>query len=233
MGETEIGNRIKLLRDVLRITQIDFADMINISRPLLSMIERNKSIPTLETLKKIYTTFDVSPEYFFEPGSPLPGGWLSITSFEVVKEMNKRLGREHIPIVAEPNNNETMTLSKLGTKYKKHLKNDINIHHRHLSEILKSLERITDLSEILNDFLPIITIENIEDVSIYEKLIKDLPANSPISAGYEIYKTKTIEYLKSLLPYKASIATFEKQLMDFLKKMKDLDKNNEIHLPEE
>ena len=45
-----IGNRIRLLRQKLQITQYAFADMLFISPSYLALIESGKRLPTLEIL---------------------------------------------------------------------------------------------------------------------------------------------------------------------------------------
>jgi len=49
----EIGKQIKERRDSLRITQVDLADMANISPNTLYKIERGQANPSLDILLKI------------------------------------------------------------------------------------------------------------------------------------------------------------------------------------
>lgn len=56
----EIGDRIKQLRKSLKLTQSQFALLINISQSSLSEIENNRFNPSLETLLSIKDKFGLS-----------------------------------------------------------------------------------------------------------------------------------------------------------------------------
>ncbi|MDP3392543.1 helix-turn-helix domain-containing protein [Sediminibacterium sp.] len=50
---SEIGNRIKLRRKALRITQSDLSQLANISINTLYKIERGQTNPTIDIIEKI------------------------------------------------------------------------------------------------------------------------------------------------------------------------------------
>lgn len=63
MNDVEnLGERIKILRHMMRETQEEFAEHCNISSETVSLIERGRFSPRLETLKKIseYTHLTIS-----------------------------------------------------------------------------------------------------------------------------------------------------------------------------
>jgi transcriptional regulator with XRE-family HTH domain len=51
----EIGNRIKLRRKALKITQSDLSQLANISMNTLYKIERGQTNPTIDIIDKIIT----------------------------------------------------------------------------------------------------------------------------------------------------------------------------------
>ncbi len=72
MAQT-IGTRIRDLRKLAGLSQIEFADLLGIRQSSLSQIEKGITNPSLETLERITQTFEVSYDYLFgaeaQPGS--------------------------------------------------------------------------------------------------------------------------------------------------------------------
>jgi len=64
----KLGERIKFLRSLKKITQENFAEKIDIEPQSLSNIERGKFAPSIETLQKIAIALEVQPYelYLFE-----------------------------------------------------------------------------------------------------------------------------------------------------------------------
>ena len=60
-----IGNKIKDLRKLNKMTQMELAAKANISRSYLADIERNRYNASLETLKAIATALNVNLKVFF------------------------------------------------------------------------------------------------------------------------------------------------------------------------
>lgn len=60
-----IGKKIKGLRIEHDISQEKLAEYINMSREHISCMERGKNMPTIETLYKISTYFEVDMKFFF------------------------------------------------------------------------------------------------------------------------------------------------------------------------
>ncbi|KQU13096.1 DNA-binding protein [Bacillus sp. Leaf13] len=60
-----IGKKLKLLRKERKLTLKSLAEQTGVSISFLSQVERGKSSVTLESLKKIADTLDVSPSFFF------------------------------------------------------------------------------------------------------------------------------------------------------------------------
>jgi transcriptional regulator with XRE-family HTH domain len=59
-----IGNKIKEVRNIIGITQIDFAESIGISRGTLSVIEVNGQNPTFDQLIAIAKIYNIPSDYF-------------------------------------------------------------------------------------------------------------------------------------------------------------------------
>jgi transcriptional regulator with XRE-family HTH domain len=65
--------KLKELREYLKLTQVDFAKEIGISRATLSQIEIEKQKPTLDTIKKIAINYNIPYRYFFVDDSLIGG----------------------------------------------------------------------------------------------------------------------------------------------------------------
>jgi len=61
-----IGQRIKILREILKIDQKRFAASIDEKYPNLSSMENGKSTPPIDVIKKIIDLYKISPDYFFK-----------------------------------------------------------------------------------------------------------------------------------------------------------------------
>lgn len=60
-----LGKRIKQIRNTLGLTQEAFCNKIQLEIPNLSNIENGKSYPSMQTLWKIITAFDIEPNELF------------------------------------------------------------------------------------------------------------------------------------------------------------------------
>jgi len=95
---TTIGQRIKLLREYLGLTQEEFAKHLNLNRSYISHIEKNKKQPSDKLLRLISHTFGVSYEWLkygrgemWEKGGEEVPVWL--------KEFMKKASDEDVEIV--------------------------------------------------------------------------------------------------------------------------------------
>ncbi|AJQ59274.1 helix-turn-helix transcriptional regulator [Bacillus cereus] len=61
--ENIIGKRIKEIRMSLGYTQQQFADSVDISKPMVSYIESGKKTPSRETVSKISNLANISTDY--------------------------------------------------------------------------------------------------------------------------------------------------------------------------
>lgn len=61
-----IGLRIKELRNVKKLNQLDFADKIGIKQSPLSQMESGKILPSIETLSKIIRIFNISYSWLID-----------------------------------------------------------------------------------------------------------------------------------------------------------------------
>lgn len=60
------GKRIQTLRESLKLTQEEFAEIVGVSPNSMSRIERGKQHPTLSTLWKIAKALHVSVDYLLD-----------------------------------------------------------------------------------------------------------------------------------------------------------------------
>jgi len=63
IDKQKIGNTFFLIRKEKRLTQIDFANLLNISQQTLSLIEKGKILPSLEILDILTKKYCISFEY--------------------------------------------------------------------------------------------------------------------------------------------------------------------------
>ena len=61
-----IGLRIKELRNIKKLNQLDFADKIGIKQSPLSQMESGKILPSIETLSKIIRVFNISYSWLID-----------------------------------------------------------------------------------------------------------------------------------------------------------------------
>ena len=66
MDLTLLGNRIRVAREKMNITQEDLAGRVNISPSHVSVIERGVKAPKADTLIRIANELNVSAEYLFQ-----------------------------------------------------------------------------------------------------------------------------------------------------------------------
>lgn len=60
---TNIGNRIKLRRKELKIRQMDFAKLLDVSNNHISVIENGRQKPSFDMFIRICMELDVTPDY--------------------------------------------------------------------------------------------------------------------------------------------------------------------------
>ena len=63
-----IGERIMQLRKQLNISQLELADMAEVSRTIIGNYERNTNTPSIEVLLKIAKVFNVSVDFLVGEG---------------------------------------------------------------------------------------------------------------------------------------------------------------------
>jgi len=62
----EFGYRIRILRNILKMEQKQFAANIKLQTANLSSIERGKSQPSASIIKSIIEIYHVTPDYFYK-----------------------------------------------------------------------------------------------------------------------------------------------------------------------
>ncbi|WP_102377604.1 helix-turn-helix domain-containing protein [Raoultibacter timonensis] len=66
MTRKAIGARIRFLREQNGLTQVTFANMVNVERAYLSKIESGERNPSIDMLERIAGGFDMSLSEFLE-----------------------------------------------------------------------------------------------------------------------------------------------------------------------
>ena len=62
MTKNEIGKKIKILRITKDLSQIQLANMLNIKSYTISDIERGRTEPDIETIKKLCIVFNITSD---------------------------------------------------------------------------------------------------------------------------------------------------------------------------
>lgn len=91
----QIGNRLRILRDSLSLSQAKLAELLGITQSSLNRYENGQSTPSVELLRKYADFFDVSMDYIFsrceEPQGKLyhyqPKVWKNAGEMEQFVEM--------------------------------------------------------------------------------------------------------------------------------------------------
>ncbi|WP_317670452.1 cupin domain-containing protein [Thioclava sp. A2] len=66
MSEFDVGARLKDVREANQMSQRELATQSGVTNGLISLIERNKTSPSISSLKRILAVFDMSLSDFFE-----------------------------------------------------------------------------------------------------------------------------------------------------------------------
>lgn len=61
-----LGDRIKLIREANKLTQVEFGKILNVTKQTVSNWENNNIQPSIEIVKKIALKFGVSSDYILE-----------------------------------------------------------------------------------------------------------------------------------------------------------------------
>jgi transcriptional regulator with XRE-family HTH domain len=122
----ELGERIKQRRAELKLSLRDLAEQSNLTASYLSQVERNISMPSIESLRKISGALDIPMFYFFlEPDPPSPvvrrteRRKLIIPNTNVTYELltpslNHKM--EVILVQAEPGNGDVPLIPQINTE---------------------------------------------------------------------------------------------------------------------
>lgn len=68
---SNIGNKIKELREIFEITQSDLGAKIGVSKSMVSAYEKGIRNPSFKVLKSICEAFNVEESFFFEKGTQI------------------------------------------------------------------------------------------------------------------------------------------------------------------
>ncbi|WP_338143662.1 helix-turn-helix transcriptional regulator [Brevibacillus laterosporus] len=67
-----IGNRIKLIRKMNKVSQVNFSSQIGVSQATLSELEQDKYKPSVETIIALVTNYEVNIEWLIMGTSYIP-----------------------------------------------------------------------------------------------------------------------------------------------------------------
>ncbi|MBC6312084.1 helix-turn-helix transcriptional regulator [Listeria sp. FSL L7-1519] len=79
------GEKLKELRKKNKLTQTELATILNLDQTTISAYEKNKILPTSETIAKVCEYFEVSSDYLLE----IPTKFNK--SSEILNDINKKL----------------------------------------------------------------------------------------------------------------------------------------------
>lgn len=82
----KMGNRIKSARKKKKITQEQLAEMTGLSNNYISNIERNCSIPSIDTLLKICNSLGITPDFVLLDSIYISNEYLKD---EIAQKLNK------------------------------------------------------------------------------------------------------------------------------------------------
>ena len=60
------GERLKAVRKSMKLTQVEFSNMLGVSKQTVSNWENDEAVPSIELLKKIAEKCDVTSDYLLE-----------------------------------------------------------------------------------------------------------------------------------------------------------------------
>ena len=86
----QLGIKIKHLRQAKQYTQEAFAEAIGISPRTLCFIENGKNFLTAETLEKIISTLEITPEELFAINHNKPVEDLKAEMSEIINSLSNR-----------------------------------------------------------------------------------------------------------------------------------------------
>ena len=68
---SDIGSRIKIIREEYHITQVDFANRLGVTNAHISKIEKGKTVPSTALIKLICSEFRINEEWLTKGISPM------------------------------------------------------------------------------------------------------------------------------------------------------------------
>lgn len=86
----QLGLKIKRLRQSKGYSQEGFAEAIGIATRTLCGIETGKNFLTADTLEKILTTLEITPEELFAISQNRPIDELKDEMYEIIRDLNNR-----------------------------------------------------------------------------------------------------------------------------------------------
>lgn len=141
----ELGDVIRSLRQLKRMTQKELADRLAISPSTIGMYEQNRRMPDIDTVSKIANVFDVSVDYLL--GTEKSGG-NNYSNFQIFEESFDF--RERVrTLMKEQSMSEEVFMENTG--FEKNVKDDYLYGNRRPS--LEDLIKIAGVLRVSTDYL--------------------------------------------------------------------------------
>ena len=86
----KLGHRLKIAREKKQLTQEQLAERIGVSNNYISNIERNHSIPSLDTIVKLCNILDITPDYLVLDSLYSSSGYLQDEIAEMLKHCSPK-----------------------------------------------------------------------------------------------------------------------------------------------
>lgn len=204
--EIVLNERLKKIREHYGLTQIEMADKLKVTQGTVSDIERGRIGVSNKFAGKVFAAFDVNKNWFYTGDGNMENKGKNFNS-----DAGKGLPIDH---------------TNAGRLLKKKIELDIKNNHKELYQLFTALDSLEYLSEILNNFIPTIAIQG------HEKWDEKYN-NSPLKMSYNRFKNQILTHLQYVSHNSDDIVKFRKQLVEFLHKMKPLDRDGEIILDNE
>ena len=168
-----------------------------------------KEIPAA-IINKLVTEFNVSPSWFYSS-----------------------IGN----IFSQPNEVISQTIKK-GTLKTKRMESELSKEDPENFQLYNALVELPDLAKMFQHVVNIIDLENVAVFSsVGQVWIPDVAGvsknNQPGKLDFEIYKDNIGAFLHHLSDYRTDIVDFNRQLKSFLNKIRPLDKDDVVWIPDQ
>lgn len=147
MGNYNIPEKLKIIRDKFNVTQAEFAEKIGMKQSQYSLVENGKQDIQLKTISEIYDKYGVSPVWMLMTGDTIPTDKEIIMGMKTSKTFRDEAKQELIP----DRENNNISLSSEAWEM---IKQQIQIISSQ-QEVIKSQQRALEFFSAKSDFTDI------------------------------------------------------------------------------